>query len=132
MARIVRGNKIKRRIYLNLNDVAKKKNIHRPASYNFRVHSAENGSETIEIAPDITVKISRTNRHRLFKYHNNNFKKIVNKAEKAIGNREDALGWLSAKQPALGNQVPYHLLSTKEGAQAVIDLLGRIKYGVYS
>lgn len=129
MKRTVRGNKKKWRIYLNLNDVTKKKNVHRLALYK----ANKDGLETIKSVPNGTIKIfGRTSSRQLMRYRNYIFKEIVSEAEKAIGNRKDALSWLGAKQQALDNQVPRHLLSTEKGIQSVIDLLGRINYGVYS
>jgi len=58
--------------------------------------------------------------------------RIVVETEKAIGDKEASLNWLSSKQPALGNRTPIDLICTSAGAQAVEDLLGRITYGVYS
>lgn len=56
--------------------------------------------------------------------------KIILKAEALLGSVPAALQWLRTEQRALGFQVPFSLLSTAPGAEAVEDLLGRIEYGV--
>jgi putative toxin-antitoxin system antitoxin component (TIGR02293 family) len=40
------------------------------------------------------------------------------------------MSWLRSEQRALGYRVPFDLLATDPGADAVEDLLGRIEYGV--
>ena len=83
----------------------------------------------------ITPKTYRSRKDR-FKLNEGNqaykLALIVVEAEKAIGDKETALEWLDARQPALGNRVPIDLIQTSAGVQAVEDLLGRITYGVYS
>lgn len=56
---------------------------------------------------------------------------LVVQAEKAFGNKESALDWLYSKQTSLGDRAPIDLLRTKDGLQAVENLLGCITYGVY-
>lgn len=58
--------------------------------------------------------------------------RIIVAAEDALGDRDAALEWLQQQQTALGGRMPLELVATSAGAQAVEDVLGRIKYGVYS
>ena len=41
-------------------------------------------------------------------------------------------GWLEAPNRALGGVTPLSLLDTDNGAQAVLDVFGRIDFGVFS
>ncbi len=45
---------------------------------------------------------------------------------------EDFQVWINASNTALGNKKPIELLSSRYGAQLVLDELGRIEYGVFS
>ncbi len=45
---------------------------------------------------------------------------------------EDFQVWITASNTALGNKKPIELLSSRYGAQLVLDELGRIEYGVFS
>ncbi len=56
--------------------------------------------------------------------------KIIQHAATLLGSLEKALEWLRSDQRALGYRVPFDLLGTAPGAEAVEDLLGRIEYGV--
>ena len=50
----------------------------------------------------------------------------------AFGNKNRLYRWLNTPCPALGNKIPAKLIETSEGFQQVLDILGRIEYGVYS
>lgn len=83
----------------------------------------------------ITPKTFRSRKERFNKDEGNHaytLARIIIEAEKAIGEKEEALKWLTSNQLALGNRKPIELILTTAGAQAVEDLLGRITYGVYS
>lgn len=56
--------------------------------------------------------------------------KVIQHAATLLGSMEKALQWLRSGQRALGGRVPFALLGTDPGAEAVQDLLGRIEYGV--
>jgi putative toxin-antitoxin system antitoxin component (TIGR02293 family) len=56
--------------------------------------------------------------------------KVIQHAVTLLGSLENALEWLRGGQRALGGRVPFDLLGTDPGAEAVEDLLGRIEYGV--
>jgi len=49
-----------------------------------------------------------------------------------FGDRSRAIDWLHAENVNLGGQKPLACLDTEIGEQRVMDLLGRIEYGVYS
>ena len=54
------------------------------------------------------------------------------RAERVLGDRENALSWLDEGIPALGGATPLSRLSTETGYREVMDVLGRIEYGVYT
>ncbi len=60
------------------------------------------------------------------------FAKIVALAIEVFGSEERASEWLSEPQFGLRWKTPLDLLTTDAGTEEVEDLLGRIKYGVYS
>ncbi len=49
-----------------------------------------------------------------------------------LGNTHKAARWLKKPNTALGGTEPLRSLDTEPGARNVEDLLGRIRYGVYS
>lgn len=57
---------------------------------------------------------------------------VLAQAEEVLGSPENAIAWLNEGIPALGGATPLSRLTTTEGYQAVLDILGRIEYGVYS
>ncbi len=50
----------------------------------------------------------------------------------AFENRDRFYRWLNTPCPALGDKMPAKLIETPESFQQVLDVLGRIEYGVYS
>lgn len=46
------------------------------------------------------------------------------------GNHYDAFEWLSHPNPALGGKSPHERAGTPDGAQEVIDLIGRLTHGI--
>ena len=48
------------------------------------------------------------------------------------GNEEDFKLWLSLPNRALGNKKPEELLKNHYGVKMVLEILGRMEYGVYS
>jgi putative toxin-antitoxin system antitoxin component (TIGR02293 family) len=56
--------------------------------------------------------------------------KVIQHAATLLGSLESALEWLRSGHRALAGRVPFDLLATDPGAEAVEDLLGRIEYGV--
>lgn len=57
---------------------------------------------------------------------------VADAGERLFGNRERLLAWLNLPNTALGGTAPIDLLDSRFGAEMVLDLLGRIEYGVYS
>jgi putative toxin-antitoxin system antitoxin component (TIGR02293 family) len=58
--------------------------------------------------------------------------KVLASAESVLGSRDKARGWLNSPNRALGDVTPLSLLETEAGADEVMNVLGRIEYGVYS
>lgn len=68
----------------------------------------------------------------LNKHDHHRMARIMAMAEEVFGSPAAAAVWLSEKNPVLGDTTPSSLLNTDEGAQRVIELLGRIEHGIYS
>jgi putative toxin-antitoxin system antitoxin component (TIGR02293 family) len=58
--------------------------------------------------------------------------RAIARATDVLGDRENAASWLLGNNRALGGVPPLSLLDTDVGLQQVLDILGRIEYGVYS
>ncbi len=58
--------------------------------------------------------------------------RVADEAQEVLGDSEKASRWLRKPNRALGGIVPLSLLDTDVGAEAVLELLGRIQHGVYS
>ncbi len=58
--------------------------------------------------------------------------RVSTRADEVLGDRETAREWMQIPNRALGMQSPQELLDTDIGADAVLDILGRIEHGVYS
>jgi putative toxin-antitoxin system antitoxin component (TIGR02293 family) len=58
--------------------------------------------------------------------------KILAIAESVLGNKEKARHWLNTSNRALGNVSPLSLLASEAGTDEVMNVLGRIEFGVYS
>ena len=54
------------------------------------------------------------------------------KATEIFGSEESAVKWLKTPNSALGDITPVQALSSRFGAEEVMDILGRIEFGVYS
>jgi len=57
------------------------------------------------------------------------FAQVLALAERYIGDRSRAVGWLRHPNPVLGSVTPLHALETEIGRQRVIQALGAIAYG---
>ena len=57
------------------------------------------------------------------------FVQVLTLAERYIGDRVRALGWLRASNVVLGSSTPLHALETEIGRQRVLQALGAIAYG---
>src|SRR5258707_2011431 len=60
------------------------------------------------------------------------FSRLLEKATDLFGNLETGRAWLTLLQYGLGGAVPLDYAGTEAGAREVENLLGRIKYSVYS
>lgn len=60
------------------------------------------------------------------------FSRLVRQARDLFGDVEKARAWLKHPQYGLGGAVPLDYANTEAGAREVENLLGRMKYGVYS
>lgn len=58
--------------------------------------------------------------------------RVFRKAEEVFGSEEKAILWMKRPNSVLGGEAPIFLLSTRFGAEEVMDVLTRIEYGVYS
>lgn len=58
--------------------------------------------------------------------------RVLEQAEDTFPDAARAHQWLREPQYGLNNEIPLRLLRTEVGTAAVMDLLGRIAYGVYS
>ena len=60
------------------------------------------------------------------------YSRLVRQAADFFGDIEKARAWLKHPQYGLGGAIPLDYARTETGAREVEDLLGRMKYGVYS
>lgn len=58
--------------------------------------------------------------------------RLLDRAIEVLGGKERALRWLKAPRPQLQGQPPLDFADTELGCQEVMNLLGRIEYGVFS
>lgn len=56
--------------------------------------------------------------------------KTVARTEDVFGDLSNGLAWLRSSNISLGGVAPISLLDTELGAELVIDVLGRIEYGI--
>jgi len=57
---------------------------------------------------------------------------VAAKGTDVFEDKDKFLSWMNHPSKALGNRTPMSLLRSRFGAQAVLDELGRIEYGVVS
>lgn len=57
---------------------------------------------------------------------------VIARAVEVFGEAEKARVWLDRPNRALSGATPQSLLSTPEGREQVLTVLGRIEHGVYS
>ncbi len=60
------------------------------------------------------------------------YSRLLHQATDFFGDIEKARAWLKHPQYGLGGAVPLDYATTETGAREVENLLGRMKYGVYS
>lgn len=58
--------------------------------------------------------------------------RAYSKATEIFGSEEMAVRWLKASNSVLGGISPVQAMSSRFGAEEVMDILGRMEYGVYS
>jgi putative toxin-antitoxin system antitoxin component (TIGR02293 family) len=58
--------------------------------------------------------------------------RVLADAEDVLGGEAQARAWVNRPNRALGNHTPLALLDTGMGFQEVLNVLGRIEYGVFS
>lgn len=58
-------------------------------------------------------------------------REIIERAIDVLEDPDNAIRWLNSPVVSLGGRRPIDLWGTDEGAQMVMDVLGRIEYGVY-
>jgi len=57
---------------------------------------------------------------------------VIARAIQVFGSQDKATGWLDDPNLLLAGVTPRALLSTPEGRNSVLTVLGRIEYGVFS
>lgn len=58
--------------------------------------------------------------------------RAYSKATEIFGSEENAVKWLKTPNKVLDGITPVQAMSSRFGAEEVMDILGRIEYGVYS
>jgi len=58
-------------------------------------------------------------------------KVVLSRADEVLGDASRAVAWLGRPNRALAGKKPQDLLGTDRGADEVLEVLSRIKYGVY-
>lgn len=96
--------------------------------------SIDEASESLGM-PRRTLYRRRAERQRLDASESEKVLRLTRVAATAadvLGDEERARLWLRTANRALGGVTPASLLDTDVGAEAVLDVLGRIEHGVYS
>ncbi len=57
---------------------------------------------------------------------------VLSKAEEVLGDRQQAVNWMTSPAMGLEGRAPLDLLTTQMGFELVEDFLTRMEYGVYS
>jgi putative toxin-antitoxin system antitoxin component (TIGR02293 family) len=58
--------------------------------------------------------------------------RVFTRATEILGSYENAIYWLLATVPSLGNKRPIDLLGSTSGVQTVLNVLGQIEHGIPS
>ena len=91
-------------------------------------------SEMAALLPVAERTIQRYGRSRRFKSsvseHILQIAEVAARGEEVFGEKERFLAWLNVPSAALGKSTPEKLLSSRFGAQLVLDELGRIEHGI--
>jgi putative toxin-antitoxin system antitoxin component (TIGR02293 family) len=75
----------------------------------------------------LTGRLSPEESERLYR-----LAKVLASAESVLGSKDKARHWLNSPNRALGEVAPLCLLETESGTDEVMNVLGRIEYGIYS
>jgi putative toxin-antitoxin system antitoxin component (TIGR02293 family) len=90
--------------------------------------------EIAELLPVGERTIQRYSKTRRFKSsvseHILQIAEVAARGEEVFGEKEKFLAWLNLPSAALGSTTPGDLLSSRFGAELVLDELGRIEHGV--
>ncbi|MDB5984108.1 MAG: hypothetical protein JWQ69_5123 [Pseudomonas sp.] len=57
---------------------------------------------------------------------------VLSKAEEVLGDRQQAVNWMTSPAMGLEGRAPIDLLTTQMGFELVEDFLTRMEYGVYA
>ncbi len=57
---------------------------------------------------------------------------VISYGIEVFEDREKFMGWMDCPNQAMGGKLPKELMNSMYGMQHVLDILGRIAYGVYS
>jgi putative toxin-antitoxin system antitoxin component (TIGR02293 family) len=60
------------------------------------------------------------------------FDRVLLYAEQIFQDAEKAQQWLNRSNGSLGNKAPIEIMGTEKGCNEVLEILGRIDYGIYS
>jgi putative toxin-antitoxin system antitoxin component (TIGR02293 family) len=56
---------------------------------------------------------------------------VIARAAEALGDREEAMRWLGNPVRELDYATPITILAADDGAERVMDILGRIEHGIW-
>lgn len=60
------------------------------------------------------------------------FLNVLKSAADSLGSIENGVAWMHRPCQPLGGQTPINLLDTEAGTSEVVDVLGRIRHGIFS
>jgi putative toxin-antitoxin system antitoxin component (TIGR02293 family) len=93
-------------------------------------------SQMAELLPVTQRTIQRYSRNHRFNQavseHILQITEVALRGSNVFGSRDRFVTWMKSNSPALGNRTPASLLSSRFGAELVLDELGRIEHGVVS
>lgn len=58
--------------------------------------------------------------------------RLYERGVEVLGSKKAFSGWIKTPNLALGGEIPFNLLDTRIGFNMVLNILGRIEYGVFS
>jgi len=60
------------------------------------------------------------------------FMRVLHEARETLGTQENVVSWMNKPCKPLNNDKPIDLLDTEIGTSDVLDILGRIRHGIFS